>query len=132
MSRPQAELKRLYVADGAELPAVPGPDGRVRALVLELAGPAGWDALGKVWQGVQAELDLPAPGIAVSGVDAYQLWFSLAEAVPALEGHGFLASLHARYLADVRPERIRLHPGEGAPPVIPPLELGDGRWSAFI
>jgi hypothetical protein len=36
-------------------------------MVLELARPAEWPPLARVWQAVQAELGLPAPAIAVSG-----------------------------------------------------------------
>jgi hypothetical protein len=108
MNRLDTELHRLYPA-----PAAPG---QVRAMVLELARPASWEALSRVWQGVQAELELPAPAIAVSGVDGYQLWFSLAHAVPAAEAANFLEQLRRRYLADIAPERLALHPWLDLPP----------------
>ena len=66
-------------AAAGNTPSLVTPGGRVRALVLELGRPADWDALLAVWQGVQADLALPAPTIAVSGTDAYQLWFSVAQ-----------------------------------------------------
>ncbi|MEJ5992712.1 hypothetical protein WG902_22170 [Ramlibacter sp. PS3R-8] len=115
MNRLQAESQRLY--------------GTGRAAVLELAGAGGWTELAKVWQGVQAELELPAPGIAVNGSDAHQLWFSFPQAVAAPEAERFLASLRAHFLREVPPERIRfnLHP---AP--MPPFQVGPDRWSAFV
>jgi hypothetical protein len=147
MSRLQAELQRLYLRHEAGQAAshpgesgLIGPDHRVRAMVLELARPASWDVLAKVWQGVQADLELPAPAIAVSGIDGYQLWFSLAEPVPAAQATAFLASLRNRYLADVAQERIGMHPcvDVSAPSrarhvsVAPPIEAMPGRWSAFV
>ena len=112
-------------------------DGRVRALVLELARPADWEALSAVWRGVQAELGLPAPAIAVSGVDGYQLWFSLAQAIPAAQGQAFLQALRLHYLPTVAATRVRLFPLldagllRHAGPV--PALLGDsGRWAAFV
>ena len=54
-------------------------------MVLELTGPADWDVLSAVWRGVQADLELPAPAIAVSGTDGLQLWFSLEAPVPAAQ-----------------------------------------------
>ncbi|MDB5898230.1 MAG: hypothetical protein JWP41_1832 [Ramlibacter sp.] len=121
MNRLESELNRLFP------PAA--DDGRVRTMVLELERPANWDALRRVWQGVQADLELPAPAIAVSGVDGYQLWFSLAEAVPATQADDFLGSLCRRYLAEVRPDRIAINPAHA---VTPPVETAPGRWSAFV
>jgi hypothetical protein len=124
--RLQAERDRLYRAED---------DGRVRALVLALARPADWTALGRVWQGVQTDLGWPAPGIAVSGTDACQLWFSLAEPVPPAEAHALLEHLRTRYLADIPPHRVELLPsldGVRSAPVIPTLQAGGEVWSAYI
>ena len=124
--RLQAERDRLYRAED---------DGRVRALVLALARPADWAALGRVWQGVQTDLGWPAPGIAVSGTDACQLWFSLAEPVPPAEAHALLEHLRSRYLADIPPHRVELLPaldGARSAPVIPTLQAGGEVWSAYI
>ncbi len=127
MNRLHAEQQRLYLSNA------PG----VRAMVLALAQPAGWAQLSKVWQGAQADLELPAPAIAVSGTDSYQLWFSLAQPVPAVQAMAFLASLCGRYLADVPPARIRLTACDAAEPgraadVLPPVEREPGQWSAFV
>jgi len=145
MNRLPSELQRLYAAQA------PGPDtapealrlidgsGRVRAMVLSLARPADWQALAKVWQGVQVDLDLPAPAIAVSGTDAYQLWFSLAQPLPAAQALAFLESLRLRYLGDIKPQRVGLMPSlDGASPPqwlhaasVPALQAS-GAWSAFV
>ncbi|MBL0420595.1 hypothetical protein JI739_09595 [Ramlibacter sp. AW1] len=143
MSRLRAELQRLYAAQrpGADTEPLDllGPHGRMRAMVLELGGRDGCDAITRVWQGVQAELRLPAPAVAVNGVDGLQLWFSLAEPVPWTQGAAFLDALRRRYLGELAPERVRLHPrGNGAgpaptpPATLPPSEVAPGRWSAFL
>jgi hypothetical protein len=147
MNRLQAELHRLFLPQpcapsGVEAspPGLIGPDGDVRALVIELKRPPSWEALGAVWQGVQAELDLPAPAIAVSGTDALQLWFSLAEPVAAGRAHEFLDRLRLRYLAEVEPRRVRLLPSlevsapleERHAALVPALQESTGNWSAFL
>ena len=124
----QTELRRLYLA----------PEGQVRALVLELARPADWSLLAPLWRGVQTDLALPAPAIAVSGVDGYQLWFSLAEPVPALEGAVFLDALRRHYLGPVTASRISLAPSLAAPEAQPTLPVpgqqqgASDHWSAFV
>ena len=117
MDRLQAELQRLYLsqdaqreAPGPEEPGLVRPDGRVRAIVLELARPASWDSLEKVWQGVQVDLELPAPSIAVSGIDGYQLWFSMSQSISVGEAVAFLELLRRRYLGDIAPDRIGRFP----------------------
>jgi hypothetical protein len=121
------EYQRLY----APPPDVPvhGPGGGVRALVLELLQPAPWQTLAAAWQGVQADLDLPAPGIAVNGVDGLQLWFSLLEPVAPEQGLAFLERLRQRYLAGLPPSRVRtLAAVSEAPAPAPP----EGPWPAFV
>lgn len=122
MNRLQSELNRLYHS--------PAP-GDVRALLLELARPADWDTLGAVWRGVQADLQLPAPGIAVSGTDGLQLWFSLQQPVTEARGGDFLARLRTRYLGGVASARMRLLASSALPP-IPAQEAATGNWSAFV
>ena len=137
MTRLNAEFDRLYaVPDGASPAALADAAGRVRALVLEVVQPAGWEALAPAWQGAQAELDLPAPAIAVSGTDGLQLWFSLESAIDAPQGHVFLDALRERFLPDVPPARVRLlpdpaQPGRHAAPV-PALQVNCTDWSAFV
>lgn len=147
MSTLQAELDRLYLCHAPNSPSfdtgAPGlvtSDGRVRALVLELARPADWNTLSTLWRGVQTDLALPAPAIAVSGVDAYQLWFSLAEPVSVAEAQAFLESLRLRYLGMVAPGRIGMLPSAkaGAPAkirharLVPARQQDTGLWSAFV
>lgn len=134
MNRLQTELRRLYLVDGVgedDKNRFADADGQVRALVLELARPADWSALAPLWHGVQDDLSLPAPAIAVNGVDGYQLWFSLAEPVHAAEARRLLDRLRSRYLDEVTPARIAIVlPPEAAK--LPAFEAASGQWSAFI
>lgn len=147
MNRLQSELHRLYLphsAAGAVTHATAssliGADGSVRAMVMELARPANWDMAAKVWRGVQAELELPAPAIAVSGTDGFQLWFSLAEPIGVAQAHAFLALLHARFLPDIAARRMNLWPVvDAAAPhaalharMVPAEQAQAGNWSAFV
>lgn len=136
MSRLHTEYQRLYLPPDAEDHTLVGRDGRVRALVLGMRQPADWAALSAVWRGVQADLGWPAPAIAVNGVDAFELWFSLAEAVPAAEAAALLDALRHRYLPDVTPARLSLWPRADAAPWrharIPALQDATGGWSAFV
>jgi hypothetical protein len=163
MSRIAREIARLYLPLEPIEPLVPlvpleppheaaqvqtahwrliTPHGLTRALVLELARPADWSLLGEVWRGVQADLALPAPAIAVSGVDAFQLWFSLAEPVESTLAAGMLQALCSRYLPQVRADRLRLWPALSpakaaeAPHATHiaavPTQRSEGQWSAFV
>ena len=147
MSTLQAELQRLYLPRDPDLQTstdgescLIAPDGRVRAMVLELARPADWTALSTLWQGVQAELGLPAPAIAVSGIDGLQLWLSLAEPVPVANACAFLESLRLRYLSQVATDRITMRPCiDGSmqqkavhAALVPRQREETGRWSAFV
>jgi hypothetical protein len=147
MNRLQSEQHRLFLPAspaGLQPGAPPSPlldtGGSVRAMVLELTRPPSWRVLSTVWHGVQDELDLPAPAIAVSGVDGLQLWFSLAEPITAARAHAFLESLCARFLPDTDPARLRLLPAAGASqqrhgahaPLVPALQTSTGNWSAFV
>jgi hypothetical protein len=132
MNRLDTEHQRLFPTDDALL-----ADGRVRHMVLGVAGPADWPALGAVWRGVQADLDLPAPAIAVNGVDAFELWFALADSLPAETAAAFLEGLCGRYLSEVAPARRRPWPTLDAglsvePERVPRLHAETGRWSAFV
>jgi hypothetical protein len=121
MTRLPTEIARLYGAS-------PG-DGGVRALVLELARPAEWPPMARLWQGVQADLGWPAPAIVVNGVDGYQLWFSLAQPLPLPEAQALLDHLRQRYLADIPPDRLRLLAGPAAQV---PRQVAPEVWSAFV
>lgn len=147
MTRLQSELRRLYfpvsqmpeAADASPSTLFDRSD-RVRAMVFELALPASWEVLSKVWKGVQAELGLPAPAVAVSGSDGLQLWFSLAEPISAAQAHAFLEHLRLRYLPDIASSRTRLLPSsqpaakhlERHAQVVPALQASSENWSAFV
>jgi hypothetical protein len=146
MNRLQSELHRLYLPrsqDHAETDPQPAalidPLGRVRAMVMELTRPPSWEILARVWHGVQTELDLPAPAIAVSGLDGLQLWFSIAEPIAAAQAHAFLEGLRSRFLPELEPGRIRLMPASDATALrqdlharpVPARQQG-GNWSAFV
>jgi hypothetical protein len=96
--------------------------------------------LSSTWHGVQTELGLPAPAIAISGTDGLQLWFSLAEPIPAARAHAFLERLRARFLPDIEPGRLRLMPASDASVrgqdrharPVPALQEQTGNWSAFV
>lgn len=129
MTRLSDHLQRLFPAADA--------NGRLRTLVLALRAPADWAALGRVWQGVQADADWPAPAIVVSGQDDVQLWFALQQPVDAADATAVLQGLVRRHLADQPPHRLRLLPGTDGwqPPVVPALQSTDAdgeRWSAFV
>jgi len=148
MNRLQSELHRLYLskpqAHGANTTPpsalIDAQRDTVRALVMELTRPPSWKLLSKVWHGVQAELELPAPAIAVSGTDGLQLWFSLAEPISAPQAHAFLESLRVRFLPDTDARRVRLMPAADASALqpqrharlVPALQEPTGNWSAFV
>jgi hypothetical protein len=135
-NRLQTELDRLYLIAPAPAARLVDAAGHVRAIVLEVVQPANWNALAEVWHGVQMELELPAPGIAVSGRDGLQLWFSLETAIPADQAHAFAEALRVRFLAHVAAARVRLWPMP-TPPVrhaalVPAAQPESDNWSAFV
>jgi len=147
MNRLQSELHRLYLprlqvhADiDAQSSALIEPSDRVRAMVMELTRPPSWTVLSIVWHGVQTELELPAPAIAVSGIDGLQLWFSLAEPISASQAHAFLERLQSRFLPDIESGRMRLMPASDASALhqelhaslVPARQEQTGNWSAFV
>ena len=147
MNRLQSELQRLYLPQASagqgtepDESRLIDADGRVRAMVLERARPADWAVLSKVWRGVQADLDLPAPAIAVSGTDGVQLWFSLAQPLPAAQAWAFMEALRQRYLGDIRTHRVGLLPTVDAASLsqavharqVPAPQADSGHWSAFV
>lgn len=126
MDRLDTELQRLYLAPPTQ--GATDREAEVRAIVLEGVGLAAWPELSRLWQAVQAELELPAPAIAVNGRDGCQLWFSLVQPVTRGRAERFVAALRARYLAGVPAERIRT----AAPDALPPAQVAPERWSAFV
>lgn len=139
MGRLHTELSRLYLCppagdqDAVDESRLLDAHGLTRALVLGLAQPADWDAMSRVWQGVQADLELPAPAIAVCGAEGYQLWFSLAQPVTVAQAQEFLELLRLRYLSTVAPRRIVCSPSPtGHTRLVPALQADTGQWSAFV
>ena len=131
MSRLDTEQQRLFGATTA---------GHTRTLVLCLGRPADWTLLRNVWQGVQADLELPAPAIAVDGAESYQLWFSLAQPVTMAHAQDFLEQLRLRYLPEVATSRLHQLPSADpshpdavrCAPVVPSRQETTGYWSAFV
>jgi hypothetical protein len=137
MDRLHTQHHRLYLPLGTPDNATRllGDDGRVRALVLALCGPADWAALVPLWRGVQADLKWPEPAIVVNGRGAFELWFSLVEPLPQDEAARMLAQLQHRYLGGVRADRMHAWPGADAAgelPACPPFAAGPERWAAFV
>lgn len=123
MNRLQAEFQRLFDPHSSDA------ESNVRAAMLTVARPADWTALSALWRGVQSDLALPAPAIAVNGVDGFQLWFSLAEPVLASQALGFIDALRRRYLGDLSSQRLGLTTSVSA---LPPQPTVSGQWSAFV
>jgi hypothetical protein len=142
MNRLQAEQRRLFLvpdaADGGD--ALIDAQGQVRALVVDVAQQAGWDAVAALCQGIQDALDLPTPAIAVSGGAGFQVWLSLAEPVAVLQAQAFLAALCHRFLSHVPERHVQCTPvvePSATPParhtsLVPALQGATGRWSAFV
>lgn len=144
MSRLPSEWQRLYAPGSPSSATASTADlidaaGHVRALVLEIGAPADWTVAGALWRAVQTELGLPAPAIAISGRNSFQLWFSLARAVPATQSRSFLEALRRLHLPDLGDARVRLWPQpDGDAPTgfihaaTVPAEVDTDRWSAFV
>lgn len=96
--------------------------------MLDVGRPSDWELMGAVWRGVQLDLSLPAPGIAIAGENSYQLWFSLERGVSPEAAKAFFDGLQTKYLSGIAPSRIR---GMTAAPSIP-AEVKEGQWSAFV
>ena len=148
MSRLPIEFRRLFLAtgpsctgDAIQTSDMADADGQLRALVIELARPAEWQPLADVWMGVQTELGLPAPAIAVNGDDGMQLWFSVAAPLDVTRAQAFLTGLRLRYLAAVKPDRVGLMAGADSALAACATALSgsagasheaNGRWPAFV
>lgn len=134
MTRLQSELHRLFFALPPSLAGhgLSPAEARVRIVVLALARPADWALMSQLWRGVQADLELPAPAIAVSGTDGYLLCFSFAEPLPPLQARAFAEALCLRYWGEVAKERMGITlPGSAA---LPPQQVDAAQdlWSAFV
>lgn len=136
LHEPAADELAQALAGEARLQLALAGDGTVvRGMVLCFTRRADWPQVAGLYQSLQAVLDLPAPAIAANGDDGYQLWFSLAEGVPAAVARAFLSGLCARYLADLPPGAVRQLPEATAPDLVdmvPAYCAASGKWSAFI
>jgi hypothetical protein len=141
MNRLKTEFHRLYGCNTQPAPEAAHelftPEGLTRCLVLELGNPPDWPALSAVWRGVQIDLGLPAPAIAVNGSTGFQLWFSLQTPLRANEARTFLDDLCARYLHGISERRLTTWPllEHGSWVHAPPVPSNGGtedRWSAFV
>lgn len=147
MNKLITQLQRLYFLpdqpglcqspedDGSKQPFQPvSADGTVRTLSIRFARPGDWEALSRLYQALQEELDLPAPAVSVSGDQGFRLWLSLAQPVPVGLARHFLAELRRRYLADLPPASLELVPGAESATInlVPALNAATGKWSAFI
>ena len=113
---------------------------QVRTMVLSAKGPAAWKHLAPVWQGIQTDLCMPAPAVAVNGADSMQLWFSVAEPVDRHEAAAFLTHLRASYLGKQEPQGIWQWPSahtdqqmtDSVLELVPALQTGTQFWSAYV
>lgn len=138
-----SELRRLYLIDAGNHQRLQhhlrgeatfafdlAQDGVTRAIVIDFhkaAQEQHWLRLCEVANVLQSELDLPAPGVSVSGGDSYRLWLSLASPLPLEQARQFLALLHQAYFAD---EQIDL--GRTMVELPPCLHVATGLWAAFV
>jgi len=143
------ELIRLYLAPGtapeglaariggqsADAIDLAGPDGLVRAIVIPFRKmrtgdeAAHWTLLCDVANALQAELDLPAPAVSVSGTDGYGLWLSLATPIAPALAREFADLLRLSYFPDVKVAADAASTLVALPPYLHP---DSGKWSAFI
>lgn len=129
-SRLDTEFHRLYALDDPGRLLDEG--GRTRTLVLAWPAPVDWEALGTVWRAVQQDLGWPAPAIAVSG-EALQLWFSLAQPVPAEQAQALLTALRRRCPPAPGSRAVQGWPEAGQHAQRPGAALAEAeRWSAFV
>lgn len=143
------ELIRLYLAPGtapeglaariggqsADAIDLAGADGMVRAIVIPFRKmrtgdeAAHWTLLCDVANALQAELDLPAPAVSVSGTDGYGLWLSLATPIAPALAQEFASLLRLSYFPDVKVAADAASTLFALPPYLHP---DSGKWSAFI
>ena len=130
------ELAQGLAGEATVQLALAAGEGRVRGMVLRFTRRADWPRVAELYQALQQDLELPAPAIAASADDGYQLWLSLAEPTPAPVARAFLAALVARYLVDLPPTAISSVPGGDSDGclvgLVPALHVANDKWSAFI
>lgn len=148
MSKLFRELQRLYFPEAARPRTSAGPgasgepvarldlvgsSGLTRALLVGLRKAADWDALARLYEALQQDLDLPAPAVSVAADDGFWLWLSLAEPIPLAQADAFLAALRERYLGALPATSLILCPSAQRSVELPPAWCAASeRWSAFI
>jgi hypothetical protein len=147
MNKLETELQRLYFLPGQDWPNLASeagnrtidlisPTGAARCLVLSVARGCDWDQIAALYEGVQADFNLPAPAIAVSVEAGFQIWFSLAEPVSLPLAREFVDALCAKYLAETNAAKLTLRPDVTTElrciHLVPAKQANADRWSAFI
>jgi len=104
MNKLESELQRLYFfpsqawlgakseSDNPHINLITAT-GLVRCLVISVKDGGAWQQVAALYQGIQDELELPAPAISVSVEDGYQIWFSLAEPVALQLAQDFMEGI---------------------------------------
>lgn len=147
MNKLESELQRLYFfpsqawlgakseSDNPHINLITAT-GLVRCLVISVKDGGAWQQVAALYQGIQDELELPAPAISVSVEDGYQIWFSLAEPVALQLAQDFMEGLCRKYLAETKAAKLKLRPGTADAlkfvPKIPARQDTSERWSAYI
>lgn len=147
MNKLESELQRLYFfpsqawlgakseSDNPHINLITAT-GLVRCLVISVKDGGAWQQVAALYQGIQDELELPAPAISVSVEDGYQIWFSLAEPVALQLAQDFMEGLCRKYLAETKAAKLKLRPGKADAlkfvPKIPARQDTSERWSAYI
>ena len=147
MNKLESELRRLYCLPGQTIASFDSDQGAgviellstgglLRCFVISVEKGCDWTSVAAFYQGLQEDLDLPAPALAVSVEDGYQIWFSLAEPIPLQLAHDFMDALSRRYLAGIKAAKLRFRPDRAGElrslPVVPAKQANLERWSAFI
>lgn len=110
------------------------PAATARTIVLDFCaggaarGEQQWRALCVLANALRDQLQLPAPAVSISG-HGFQLWLSLATAMPMAGIAEFVDLLHAEYLPDDKDK------GNGLLVTVvdlPPARQPGGKWAAFI
>lgn len=134
MTRLPSELQRLFAVPAHAGTLMPGDGGMVRTLVLAWGQPLGVSGLSALWQGVQDAWDWPAPAVALNGADGWELWFSLAQAVPQAQARTVLHGVLQRWAPGAATAHVRLWPSghDTASHPVPPTMVSPEHWSSFI
>ncbi len=117
--------------------------GRVRVMVLSARGRIEWPDLAPLWRAVQSDLGWPAPAIAVAASQGWQLWFALAEPLPAARAHQLVSGVSQRFLPLELQQMLRPWPpaeGSAARDCTAEVEwvlnatqaMVEGQWPAFV